>query len=121
MSSPNPVDPKGEAVSKSPAFREYALTLGGVALATGVRFALDPILGEHAPFTTFLIPLAAVAWRFKVGPLIVGIVASILLGDYCFATPRFSFGFATGTEWLVVLFFLLTLVVIRATSRQERV
>ncbi len=93
----------------------YAVGALSALAAVVLRFALDPILGDHLPFATFF-PAVAVAVFF--GRLPGGLVAILLTtaaADYCFLSPRYAFGIQGALQaiemvvfmvggWLIVLF-----------------
>ena len=66
----------------------YSLAIGITALATGARYALDPILGDTAQYLTFYLAAMLVATIGGLGPglLVTGLGA--LLGMWLFVQPR---------------------------------
>ena len=74
-----------------------ALLSGAAALAA--RMLLDPVFGNHHPFTTFYIAVAAVAWYGGLGPSLLTIVCSCVAADYFFIPPRGSLGIALTIHW----------------------
>ena len=61
-----------------------------VAMASGIRWALDPWLQENAPFTVYILPVAIVAmfarFRFAILTLVIG----ALSGQLLWVNPRLS-------------------------------
>jgi light-regulated signal transduction histidine kinase (bacteriophytochrome) len=51
---------------------------------------LDPLLGNHVPLTAYFAAIIFVAWYAGVGPSLMTIILSVLLGDYFFAASRGS-------------------------------
>jgi signal transduction histidine kinase len=68
----------------------YALSVGTVALATCLRVVLDPLLGEHHPFTIYFAAVAITAWFAGFGPAVVAIFLAYFAADWFFITPRFQ-------------------------------
>jgi len=106
--------PKGPDMQRLPvrerrsAASRYGAAIGWVALALLVRVALDPLLDDQLPFTTFFAGIAAAAWFGGLGPSLLstalGYVAAELFTVHhgqarWFATPL-DFGVA-GSYFLV--------------------
>jgi C4-dicarboxylate-specific signal transduction histidine kinase len=68
----------------------YGIAAAATLLATLLRAALDPVLGDHAPFATYYVAVLFTAWCGGLGPSLLAIVAGGLAGDYFFAAPRGS-------------------------------
>ena len=68
----------------------YGSALAAAILATLLRMWLDPLLGDQAPFTTYFAAIMFVAWYAGLGPSLMAIAFSVLLGSYFFAMPRGS-------------------------------
>ncbi|HEY2154292.1 MAG TPA: ATP-binding protein [Isosphaeraceae bacterium] len=69
----------------------YVLAVAGVAAATHVRTALDPLLGEAAPYVTYFTAALALFLAAGLGPALLGAVLGGLAGTYLFVEPRGSF------------------------------
>lgn len=71
--------------------RPYAVALNAVLVATLVRFALDPWVGNHAPFVlyAFAVVAAAQTGGFRAG--VVATAVSVVVSDYFFVPPRYTF------------------------------
>ncbi|HSE57749.1 MAG TPA: PAS domain S-box protein [Nitrospiraceae bacterium] len=106
---------------------QYAIAVGIVIVATGLRGLLDPVLGDHLPFVTFFIAILVVSWFGGVGASVVALWLGFLLATYFFVPPRYSFtvsGTANiaglGLYFLVGLFnFLLVRALRVALQRAE--
>ncbi|MEN6505260.1 MAG: PAS domain-containing protein, partial [Planctomycetaceae bacterium] len=57
----------------------YGVAIVTVALALGVRLALAPWLGNHAPYVLFMLAVAVTVWLAGLGPAIVAAVLSVPL------------------------------------------
>ena len=68
----------------------YGSVLVAAILATLLRMWLDPLLGDQVPFTTYFAAIMFVAWYAGLGPSLMAIVLSVLLGSYFFLEPRGS-------------------------------
>jgi len=106
----------------------YLFSLGAVAVAALVRWALDPALGDALPFTTFFGALAVAVWFGGYAPAIVAAVAGYLAANYLFIAPRFVVSLGTPSEYAGLAAYAFTCVLIigfgqalRAAQRRTRV
>jgi len=65
----------------------YAAATLAVALATGLRLALQPALGERQPFVFFYFALVFAAWYGGFGPSILAVVLSIASASWLILPP----------------------------------
>src|SRR5215472_8449510 len=70
--------------------QQYGIAILTVALATGLRLVLDPILGEELPFFFFVFPLVISSALGGLGPGLAATGLSVLAGDFLFIEPRGS-------------------------------
>jgi PAS domain S-box-containing protein len=70
----------------------YAYAVLAVLLATAVRGALDPYLGDRNPYVAFYAAIAVSAWFCGPGPALLALALGGLAADYFFVTPRGSLG-----------------------------
>ena len=69
---------------------EYAVALLAVAAATGLRLALEPILGANSPYLLF-VGAVILSWRTGGrGPALAATALGVLAVWYFFLEPRFS-------------------------------
>ena len=70
----------------------FLIAIGVVAVATGVRWLLVPLLGEELPALTYYLAVLWVAWVATLGPaltaLLLGAAASFLFMPHGLATPH---------------------------------
>ncbi len=64
----------------------YAVAILSVALATVLRLMLAPILENQAPFITYIIAVALIAWYGGLGPALVAAALGAVAGGYFFIT-----------------------------------
>src|SRR5262245_52936950 len=57
--------------------REYAIAITAMALVTLVRVRLEPILGDQIPFVLYMVPITAMAWYCRMGPVLVAVALSL--------------------------------------------
>jgi PAS domain S-box-containing protein len=77
----------------------YAWGLGCVALATLLRWWIDPLLGDHLPLLTYFGAIIAIAASGHLGPSIAVLVLGAWAADFFFAAPRHTWvPHMTGTE-----------------------
>lgn len=80
-------------MSRSPKLRaiiKYCLAVISTIVATLIRMALDPILGDQHPYVTFMFAIIFTAWYGGVGPSLVTIVLGFLAALFFFVYPRGS-------------------------------
>jgi len=70
----------------------WIIALVAVAVAAGLRFALDPWLGAAHPFPLFLGAVIVAVWFGGIAPAVVAGLAGYLAADYFFVEPRGFFG-----------------------------
>ena len=68
----------------------YAIAGLCLVLATALRFALDPFLGNHLSFSFYFLAVAVAAWTGGVWPAVVTAFLSCLIGNYLFTHPQGS-------------------------------
>jgi signal transduction histidine kinase len=66
----------------------YALALLGVGAATAIRFAIDPLVGEHLMFSMYFLAVSVAAWVGGVRPAMVTAILCSILANYLFSSPR---------------------------------
>ncbi|HST22527.1 MAG TPA: PAS domain S-box protein [Blastocatellia bacterium] len=64
----------------------YAVAIVSVALATVLRLMLAPVLQAQAPFVTYIIAVALIAWYAGFGPALVAASLGAITGGYFFVT-----------------------------------
>lgn len=74
----------------------YGSALIGIGAATAIRFALDPVLGEHVQFSVYFLAVSLAAWAGGIRAAMVTAILSSLLANYIFSMPR---GFLTIKDW----------------------
>lgn len=92
----------------------------GLALATGVRLMLDPVLGNRSAHATYLLATVIIAWWRGLWPGLVMIVSGALLANFFFVPPRFTLvdiGLDNHVTSLLSLLLSLVAVLLIATLR----
>jgi PAS domain S-box-containing protein len=67
----------------------YLLALAALAVATGLRWLLDPALGNHLPYVTYFVAIMFTAWACGLGPSVLALALGGWLADYFFYEPRY--------------------------------
>ncbi len=86
----------------------YAVAALAVAAATGLRLALDPVLGDQAPYITFFAAVLVAARLGGRAPALASTAISALSVWYFFLEPRFSFALARPADVMGLSLFVLT-------------
>ncbi len=66
----------------------YALALVIVAIATGLRFAADPLIHDQIPYFIYVAAVAFATWFCGVDGGILATVVAAFVGNYFFVPPR---------------------------------
>src|ERR1041384_6117468 len=95
----------------------YGSALGFTALASMVRVALNPALGDSAPFVTFVVAVAITALDCGLGPALVTTLAGAVIGLIVWVLPAHSNPFTNIIPYLFVGVFISLLI---ESMRRER-
>jgi K+-sensing histidine kinase KdpD len=68
--------------------KKYAVAVGAVLLAFGLRYEIYGTLDHRLPFAFFIPATLIAAWYGGLGPGFLAAVAGLLLGDYFFLPPH---------------------------------
>src|SRR5579863_6661057 len=93
-------------ISNAPGVR-YAAALVATAVALLLRLALNPILGDYAPYIVLFPAVAFCAWFCGVGPSIFSVVLALVGTKYWFIPPVHSLRIDSTPQWVGALAFLL--------------
>jgi PAS domain S-box-containing protein len=99
----------------------YAFTILAVTLATLLRFALIPILGEGVPFILYYPTVVLCAWFGGLWPGLVSAALGGFISWYVFIPPQYSFTVSDPTAPAQLIVFLLagTLISLLAESLHQ--
>ncbi len=81
---------------------------------------LDPVLGEHLPYTLFLLAVVVSAWYGGLGPTLVSVVLGGLTANFFFGTPRYSFAQGHPQDWVEAAVFMMVGVCFAAVMEARR-
>lgn len=100
----------------------YAVSIGTVGLGTLLRLGLDPVLGEHHPFTIYFAAVAITAWFGGFAPALLATVLAYFAADWFFVPPRFEFNWPRSNldEFMALMAFLFSSLAIAYTSKVMR-
>jgi uncharacterized protein DUF4118 len=85
----------------------YGVAVASVAMATGLKLLIEPLLPQQAPFLLLAGAVMVAAWFGGLGPGLVATALGALSADYFYLAPVGSFtGLVGGAFWLQVLFVL---------------
>jgi two-component system, chemotaxis family, CheB/CheR fusion protein len=88
--------------------RVYALTLAAVAIATALRYALDPILGERSQYQIFYLAIVLVAVAGGLWPALAATALGAVVSMWLFAQPRGVVPLGSSADILRLVVFLIT-------------
>jgi PAS domain S-box-containing protein len=92
-------------MTERPFVLRYGFAVAGIALATCVRLLLDPLLGEHTHFATFVLVILLTAWYGGGRPALIALILGIFSTDYFLIAPRGSFGHKGDVGYLELLLY----------------
>lgn len=72
------------------ALQRYAVAVGAVVVAFGLRYGIYGTLDHRLPFSFFTTATLVAAWYGGLGPGLLAALAGLLLGDYFFLPPHKS-------------------------------
>jgi signal transduction histidine kinase len=100
----------------------YAMGVVTVGLGTVLRIAMDPLLGEHHPFTIYFAAVAITAWYGGFAPALVATILAYLAADWFFVPPRWEFNWPHTNldEFMSLMAFLFSSLAIAYTSKIMR-
>jgi signal transduction histidine kinase/ActR/RegA family two-component response regulator len=90
----------------------FLVALVSVAVATGARIAVDPLVGDRVPFATYFAAVAAVALFSDVRAALATTLISAFVSSLLFVPPRGDFAPATVADGIALLLFVGTGVII---------
>jgi len=92
-------------------FRRYGFALIAVTIAMLVRLAIQPLLGDHAPFITFFVAIVITAWYGGYGPSLLVLVLSWISVDHFMLTPDGTANFFATKSQIAFAFFSVGLAI----------
>ena len=101
----------------------YVVAIVTVGLGTLFRLGMDPLLGNHQPFTIYFAAVAITAWYGGFAPALFATILAYLAADWFFIPPRFEFHRphnANYDEFVGLMAFLFSSLAIAFTSKVMR-
>jgi PAS domain S-box-containing protein len=105
----------------------YGCAIVSIALATGARLALNPVIGDRSPFPTLLFAVLLTAWYGGVQPALAAVILGVFSADYFLVQSHGSFGFRGAAQYFDLVLYLGVSVgiavlggVMRAARQQAR-
>ena len=84
----------------------YSCAILSIALATGIRLLLDPVLGNQIPYPTFLLAVLLTSWYGGVRPALLAVLLGVFSARYFLIPPRGSFGLTGADQYVGLVFYL---------------
>ena len=122
-----------ETGTSTPSWRGYVAAVGACGLTALLSAPLPAVLELSNILMLFLLAIVAVALRYGRGPAVAAAVTSVLLFDFVFVPPRFSFA-VSDAQYLVTFAVMLVVALVigqltaglkvqarSATQREQRV
>ncbi|MCA8984132.1 MAG: ATP-binding protein [Planctomycetaceae bacterium] len=67
--------------------QRYCIAIVSTLAATQIRLWIDPWVGDHVPFGTYMVAVVLTAWMAGSGPAIVTLLLGIIAAAYYFIAP----------------------------------
>ncbi|MCW8408167.1 DUF4118 domain-containing protein [Legionella sp. PATHC035] len=96
---------------KTPWF-SYLLSTSIVAVTTLINYLIYPLVNETSLTLVYLIGMICIALLGRTGPAISGIILSILIYDYVFIPPYYSFSMAQSDYFFTLIMMLIMAIII---------
>jgi signal transduction histidine kinase len=84
----------------------YFVAIAATVVALAARFLLKSALDNVAPFILFTLSVVVAAWYGGLGPGLLATALSVILGNYFFLEPLYSFRIRSGSDRLEEFLFL---------------
>lgn len=81
--------------------RRYLLCLVILAIATLIRWLLNPVLKTELPYIVLYFAIMLIAWVGGLGPAVLGVVLGIVSANYLFIAPQLAWSMSLGMHDLV--------------------
>ena len=98
----------------------YAGATAILVVATLIRWALDPYLGERAPFIVYIVALTVTSRLGGAGPGLLALILGAMLADFFFIPPRFALGWGDGDRVLSMVLYLVTGLIIIVLAESQK-
>jgi PAS domain S-box-containing protein len=95
-------------VTLASALRPYAIAAAALAVATILRLAIDPLVGNRLPFITYYLAVTAVAATVGLRAALVATLGSAALGTYFFTESLHAFAAGNLPDRLSIVLFIIT-------------
>ncbi len=86
----------------------YILSFVALAAAIGLRWLLDPLVGDMIPFTTLFGAVAAAIWLSGLRAALAVAIAGYIAANYLFIAPRYELSVPALTNAVSLLVYLFT-------------
>ncbi|KTC80335.1 DUF4118 domain-containing protein [Legionella cherrii] len=99
----------------------YLLSTSIVAVTTLINYLIYPLVNETSLTLVYLIGMICIALLGRTGPAISGIILSILIYDYVFIPPYYSFSIAQSDYFFtLIMMFIMALIICQLTLVTRR-
>src|SRR5215472_5770707 len=110
---PSPMQARDiETVRTRPRFvdllRRYSIALLVVAAALGIRFALNPYLGENHPYITLYLAVVFAAWYCGLWESVTATAAGMIVANYFWIPPVHSLRIQDPADLIATVTFVLS-------------
>lgn len=104
--------------------QRYCIAIVSTLAATQIRFWIDPFVGDHLPYGTYMIAVVLTAWLAGSGPAICTLLLGILAAAYYFVAPTYTLMIGDSHAMISLIIYGLvgavTISLFDLTNRQHR-
>jgi PAS domain S-box-containing protein len=100
--------------------KRYWFAAAMIAVATLIRWLLDPLFGPQLPYAVFFAAILAIAWISGLGPALMGVALSIISADFFFMAPKHSLVMTSRADLMFSLGFAFVGIISGALSDAYR-
>jgi PAS domain S-box-containing protein len=100
--------------------KRYWFAVGTIALATLIRWLLNPVFGTQLPYAIFFAAILAIAWICGLGPALMGVALGIVSADFFVMAPKHGLVMTSKTDLLSTVGFAFVGIVSAAISDAYR-
>src|SRR5262249_33821231 len=94
----------------------YLCAIVGILVATAIRYALDPLLGEHLTFSVYYLAVSFAGWVGGLSPALATALCSSIVANYFFTNPRGTITIIDLEQLVALIIFLTVSLVIGILS-----
>ena len=102
-------------------WKHAGIAAAAILAVTAARWALDPLIGPHVPYFTYVIAIVFIAWRTSTPVALASVVACWVIASFLFVTPTYTIQPVTAAEWIRAgAYFAVAIAIVLIADRMRR-